>query len=888
MKTAAVMAAATLVVASGILLVACDNGTTTSSQTYSGSKDGSDYVLVVTGSDYELTIKDSNGTHTSTGTVTSGSSGTFVLQPKSGNPITVEITGTGGITGITVPEGSGIVDEKDGSTVTPPDTIIPDNNSGGAKTLVITGLPADWTEVTAMLTDENQDEYPAGGYTAAISGGTATVALKAIDMATEALTNSNWTGTGSWIVYLWDVNYFGGSGVGSPVAATYTPVPFSDAQTSVSYTDDFEDLRGEKIGQISGTVTLTDIPDGAKVYIRTGLDGEETDRYPVTVSGSTGTWTIPLYKNDFPHGPAAVTGPQELPFILLVVLSNGSEYRPERLYKTLDLTDKTDIPAENIGTASLKSVTLSGTITVTHNGQPVYYVEIRVHSTNGNTLGFTGLNSPGAGAPWSVAIAAFDSPTDVVIDVNGYGSGSKDQFHRNSVMTVTGVSSADRPGITLNLGNITGDNDDDDKDDDNDDEEDAAGSLSGTVTFTDKTPAPFQIRIYASYGTGSDRKGIYASNNGQSKIVSIDTGAWSLPYDDAFLAALEDGSETVDFNLSIWPIQGETAFSIEKNITVSKTGLTSIDLGTVSLASARLSGNVTVLKGGASLSRVLIYAIDIQDDTVGVTEFRDSSSAGNQWYMYIPAQGGKTVTFWVYCQDSAYTTLFNSAFAPGSTDSVNTAAINGISLNVGDIDTAGLSAPDGLNASASGNNVTLTWNSAAGATSYNVYRSSSSSGPFTFIDTTSGTSYNDSGLDAGTYYYKVTAYKSANMQESIKRMQSYVPATVTGGGGGGTLSPEIDSSLYGTWKDDMNLLSVTFTGTTVTWGGTLGDAINTATNMYQGTAYSLVWVAGGGSISYKFSYQGGTPTTIPVYGYTISGSQLDLTSGGVTLTLTKQ
>jgi uncharacterized protein YjdB len=111
-----------------------------------------------------------------------------------------------------------------------------------------------------------------------------------------------------------------------------------------------------------------------------------------------------------------------------------------------------------------------------------------------------------------------------------------------------------------------------------------------------------------------------------------------------------------------------------------------------------------------------------------------------------------------------------------------------------------------------------------------------------------------------------------------------------GPGGGGTLSPDIDSALYGTWKDTItgDMLTVTFTGTTVTWGGSIGTPINATTSVYQGIGYSFAWYAGGGSISYKYSYQGGTPATIQAGSYTVNGNQLTVILFGSTIPMTRQ
>lgn len=74
-------------------------------------------------------------------------------------------------------------------------------------------------------------------------------------------------------------------------------------------------------------------------------------------------------------------------------------------------------------------------------------------------------------------------------------------------------------------------------------------------------------------------------------------------------------------------------------------------------------------------------------------------------------------------------------------------------------------APAGLKASAGNGQVSLSWSASSGATSYRIYRSSSSGGEVkitTTPATITTTSYTDTGLTNGTtYYYKVTAVNSA-------------------------------------------------------------------------------------------------------------------------------
>src|SRR5208337_2586232 len=69
-------------------------------------------------------------------------------------------------------------------------------------------------------------------------------------------------------------------------------------------------------------------------------------------------------------------------------------------------------------------------------------------------------------------------------------------------------------------------------------------------------------------------------------------------------------------------------------------------------------------------------------------------------------------------------------------------------LNAGEMATfvTPLSAPTNLIASASNNLVSLKWNSAARATSYNVMRSTTNGGPYSLITSLTTTNYSDTGL----------------------------------------------------------------------------------------------------------------------------------------------
>jgi hypothetical protein len=90
-------------------------------------------------------------------------------------------------------------------------------------------------------------------------------------------------------------------------------------------------------------------------------------------------------------------------------------------------------------------------------------------------------------------------------------------------------------------------------------------------------------------------------------------------------------------------------------------------------------------------------------------------------------------------------------------------------------------APSGLDATPGVSQVGLTWTAAAGATGYNIKRSSTSGGPYAVIGTTTGAvSYTDSTATNGlTYYYVVSANNTAG-ESADSNQASATPNTPYG------------------------------------------------------------------------------------------------------------
>jgi len=107
-------------------------------------------------------------------------------------------------------------------------------------------------------------------------------------------------------------------------------------------------------------------------------------------------------------------------------------------------------------------------------------------------------------------------------------------------------------------------------------------------------------------------------------------------------------------------------------------------------------------------------------------------------------------------------------------------------------------APTGLTAIAGNAQVTLNWTASTGATSYNVYRATTSGGEGTTPIKTgvTGTSYTDTGLTNGTtYYYEVTA-ANANGEGAKSNEASTAPSAANAS----AVFVKQDTTTSGNWK----------------------------------------------------------------------------------------
>lgn len=241
---------------------------------------------------------------------------------------------------------------------------------------------------------------------------------------------------------------------------------------------------------------------------------------------------------------------------------------------------------------------------------------------------------------------------------------------------------------------------------------------------------------------------------------------------------------------------------------------------------------------------------------IGANINTSADDSGSEWYAASSISGASSLSV----GDKVTFTFVSSSGAKGT---LSVTSNGGGSNPGGGGTTSKPNTPSNVKATASSSYITVTWNSVSGADNYNVYRSTSSSGTYSFLSTAYSATYKDYDVNAGTtYYYKVTAENSAG--ESGQ--SAYASAKISSGGGGG-----------GTTNYEPCPPSVTCSGTssiTVKWTPSTGTGCGTPTsydvkrmNRITGTAETLK--SGTTSTSYTDSqpFPG-----VNMYGVTASNS----------------
>ena len=200
---------------------------------------------------------------------------------------------------------------------------------------------------------------------------------------------------------------------------------FNSAKAQGSYTGETHPELGIKIGELSGKITLNDIPDGASVNTIVAYgDGWQSSSFGhIAVTGTSGQfdWTMPLYEgNKFSAGKVRFN-------ILIWFGENESMW--------IAIPGSVDISSQNqgniiLGAVSLKSIVLSGTINISMNGSKVPSLVIDIYDYDTyDRLGETVITPDDTTANWSIRMLSLSSQRRVRFDITGWGDGEELLFN---------------------------------------------------------------------------------------------------------------------------------------------------------------------------------------------------------------------------------------------------------------------------------------------------------------------------------------------------------------------------------------------------------------------------------------------------------------------------
>ena len=240
----------------------------------------------------------------------------------------------------------------------------------------------------------------------------------------------------------------------------YTGSDIIDKNTIIFSVGSFNG-QGAVIGEMSGSITLTDIPHpDTQVHICNRMWNMETRTWwdfsrrinmdSIDPSGDvTLDWTLPVYASFIPNLQSSFT---------LVVVPGDSMKSYNVSVPTRKIISSAVENVGSLGTVSIKGVKLSGTLNVIYKGEPVPYVEISADYPVSGMLNTTCLNLPGPGAPWSMTINIDKSnERDIVFYIRGFEKKNGTMLFDRMIMDlniIIDLTNQDVENIDLVLGEI--------------------------------------------------------------------------------------------------------------------------------------------------------------------------------------------------------------------------------------------------------------------------------------------------------------------------------------------------------------------------------------------------------------------------------------------------
>jgi hypothetical protein len=259
---------------------------------------------------------------------------------------------------------------------------------------------------------------------------------------------------------------------------------------------------------------------------------------------------------------------------------------------------------------------------------------------------------------------------------------------------------------------------------------------------------------------------------------------------------------------------------------ISSTQVITISVGAASQIVATSGTPQSAFLGAALGSAMVVNVKDANNNNVSGVTINWTTSNGTL------GSGASTTT--AANGNTSNTLTLGTGSTAGGAQSVG-ATINGTGTSATFSITANVATPTGLAGTNANAASSLTWTATTGATSYKIYRSTTSGSGYTLVNTSMTNAYSDSGLTNGTpYYYVVSALN--NSAESSQSSE----ATVTP-----VLAPGAPTSLAGTLASSQTVLTWTAPST-----GTAPFTYKVYRSTSSGSGYSNIATTGSGVVTY--------------------------------------
>ena len=295
---------------------------------------------------------------------------------------------------------------------------------------------------------------------------------------------------------------------------------------------------------------------------------------------------------------------------------------------------------------------------------------------------------------------------------------------------------------------------------------DATAGIQGTFAYTPAAGTVLTAGTQTLNVTFTPTDTIDYTTASKSVTLTVNqatpTVNWAAPaaitYGTALSATQLDATAGIQGTFAYTPAAGTVLTAGTQTLNVTFTPTDTIDYTTA-------SKSVTLTVNSSGVVPAAPTGLTVTEGTNQVALSWTASTGATSYNVYQGTSGGGETLLASGVKTTSYTS--SGLAANGTVYYYEVSAVNAIgesspSNQMAAIPSGGPAAPTGLTASAGDALVTLTWTAPSGATSYNIYRGTSSTGAHPVIAMRiAGTSFTDMTVTPGTtYYYWALAFGS--------------------------------------------------------------------------------------------------------------------------------